>query len=249
MLTQTDWAEITLTQTDSVRAVVRLLYKREPDWEKVVERFKKTQAFKSGGYLNDSSGISLSSYLSEAVVRVSLEDIAEETGIPIKFDPIAHNKTTTHYLFRHLENGLFADSRNKSGDTQLDELVVIDGLPTVIETTLAVYKSYYPDDVPKEKNGKSVKGTVSAFRSDTIEAKLAPVKEFFKEFFEIEDCCYVAVIDPEHVDPTLPEQKTLADKNGFIVPFPRGRVAFREEVREEVALRAKRYGLLQRSNL
>ena len=216
----------------------------EPDWEKVVARFKDGLFFQFGHFNFDN----LVSVLAEVHVKIALEEICKsydsETREKIVFDPVEAGIRAGQYIFgcnsadqltvAKDENLRFG--RERQTYSEIDLLMLIDKLPVLFEVKLHVKRRRSRNIKP----APGMKGIYHQMENERIRHVLQPI---FK-YFGCSESGYVIVVPKDIANNNSPIQEDFRKRNGIIVAFYKDRKNFREEVGEI----NKKYGLFPGKN-
>jgi hypothetical protein len=222
-----------LKQNELLVYTTKKLTGMEPDWEKVVKRFRDTWIFENVNY----DDYSLASRLSEIHLRLSLEKVSENLDW-IVFDPVDTIKSTKSYRFKYLDSGLTVISKeNGKMHSQMDEVLLIDNLPVLFEIKLTRHYTSKGRSCGTGKKRMFLKdrithpgsiGVTHAMRKGRIKHITDPLKEYFKTC----DCGYVLMIYPEQIRDDSNIQMYFRKMGGILVPFYTDRETYRAEVPE-----------------
>ncbi|MDI6721429.1 MAG: hypothetical protein QMD85_03495 [Candidatus Aenigmarchaeota archaeon] len=209
--------------------ITGMLQGAKPDWEQMVAKFRRTPMYKEENY-NLSN---LAGKLEEIWLQVTLEDICSPFGDRVVFDPIRNGTLEGNYVFKHYDDGLKAvDRLNGSIYSEIDNLLLIDKMPTLFEIKIKRY-----DGGPKRATRKPSYASIKYFmREEMINYLLEPLKEYF----QTEECGYVLIASADQILKKSPLQQRFEREGGILVPFYTDRYSYRKEVME-IALS---YGLL-----
>ncbi|MBI1969920.1 hypothetical protein HYS48_04465 [Candidatus Woesearchaeota archaeon] len=178
-----------LQRNDLLVHIVQRLSELRPDWDEIVRRFKNSQAYLEKKY-NDQS---LSGYLSEIHLRVSLEKICVGLEGRVTLDPIPNETFTDHYDFRHRGDRFIVFRRGRT-HSEIDQVLAIDGFPILFELTLGKY------DIR------------TAMRGKTLKRVLHPILEYYKT----DKCGYAVIIAKDYVKPNAKLQVRFQERGGVI---------------------------------
>ncbi|MBI4095512.1 MAG: hypothetical protein HY438_01475 [DPANN group archaeon] len=224
-----------LAQNPLLLEITKELAGRTPDEARTLACY---QRLPRGGNTTD-----FVSEWAEALVRANLEEICAKFASRVQFDTIAPGAFAREFIFerrvgKNLVVSKFQDEvisrkgyRRSADYSDIDELLLVDGLPVLFE--IKASEKSYEFKYGRPPNKSSVK---LAMRSERISYLLKPIREFF----HITDCAYVLVVTKDfHRVETSPLQASFVQGNGIIVPLH----ATRDELRTEAADVKQRYGL------
>lgn len=200
------------------------LRNRGPDWHKIVERFKTTSLYKTRKY-ND---VVLASCFSEIHLRNSLEEICDELDIKsrVVFDPIKPYEKISRFKFMYRPNGKLIINESRHGIysdySEIDELLLIDGLPVLFEIKTGKYRGA---SVNSKGHSPTDGGPSYALRRERIEYLLVPLSLYYQS-----SCGYVLIIPGDQVLKSSLLQKNFVKKGGILVPFYTDRESYKEDV-------------------
>lgn len=189
-----------LSQNQLLVDITREISGKEPDRDEIAARLRDHPMVQGGRY----DGYNLFSVWSEIHLRVLLEHACDELNVNgrVEFDPIKDGESTDNYFFRHLHGNLVVDKMNGDTHCAMDQLLVIDGIPTVFEVSLS----------GKWGLSKHLKHLMS-------EGRITHVLDPLKEYFRSEEYGYSVVTNGNKIKPHLsPEQADFKERGGILIP-------------------------------
>ncbi|MEK6835408.1 MAG: hypothetical protein AABX55_00080 [Nanoarchaeota archaeon] len=212
-----------LTKNQLLCEICEIFPNFKPNWDEIVERFKNIRMNRKG----DFSFNTLASYLAESYVRLTLEEICTQYEGRIFIDQIPNGASKSGYTYHYSDvghTGLIV-SKNNIYHCEIDELLLVDGLPVLVEVKVGRYR--FPDVI-----------------NTMIEYRINQISNPIKQYFETDRCGYMLVIPSDQIisDENILKdkkvtfrrfiQKEFREKNGVLVPFYTTRKIFRREVRK-----------------
>lgn len=233
------------------------LYEAEPDWDRIIERFKDHPQFNPN---NEFTLQQYGKYFSEIHLDLIVEKAKKEhPEWNICLTPIKEKDESDNYAFySSIAGRVFTCSKEtglkKRKFQEYDKVISVDGLPVVFEIKLT---KWFPKKVVKQKRKDGTihyrqdRGIKNSLRSEVYNKRLKPVRELFKS-----DVSYVMIIPkdmylenepflgPESVynlpslfgKPGVSIYNNFKNDNGIITPFYTDRADFREEVLQKLLL-------------
>jgi len=220
-----------LTKTPLHDQIAEKLAKREPDWYAVCTRLVHSPAYEHLQQCMRRNGMpigNLAGHLSEVHLRVSLEKICDELGARnrVVFDPIKNGNGSRHFYFSTDKEGkLYATRKyDKRDHAELDEVVLIDNIPTLFE--IKIGQNGRQKNREPHKRGKNY--AMSIERTTHV---LAPLKDYFKT----NDTSFVYIIPPAQIQNTETE-RAFTERGGILVPFYKNRSDYHNETERMIPL-------------
>ena len=221
---------VKLEQNELLIEITKKLSGTDPCWDKIATKFKDIPH----DYRRKYNENNLASHLSETHARVSLENICKNYQDRIVFDPIKNGQRTENYLFE-INCELKVKRLNNGEDyTDIDELLLIDGLPVIFEIKVGKYR--YHVNSRKHPASPSSRGVAYAMNEQRIDYLIDPVKEFF-------GCNpgFVLVTTKDHIRKYNPTQNHFRELGGILVPLYTDRICYKKDV----AWANSKYNLLE----
>lgn len=204
-----------LAQNELLLLITSQLALRPPDKADLVSRFKSSQWYADRNYSPDN----LFSLLSELHLRSSLEKICASFLGRVVFDPIHDGESTLNYVFRHRYGTLHVLDKSGNDYTEIDQLLIVDGIPVIFEIKLT----------PRKNKGGTTpndRGINYLMTDRHIDHILAPLTEYFKT----DKIGYVLIVYPSLINEGSSTQIRFLEQNGILVPFYADRMRYRTEV-------------------
>lgn len=196
--------------------IVTELAQQQLHWPRLAYHFSRTYYGRTGSYTDEM----LPSLLGESHVSLSLEHICRQYRDRVVIDPVPEGASAGDYTFRYGRNrNLIAMTASGSEFAEYDEVLSIDGKPLVIEVKLARYRGR-----GKTRNLRS-SGVHSSLSVRQISQFLDPVCTYFKS-----ESDYAVMLYPEQINPTAMIQQRFVHAGGILIPFPKTREGYLEEV-------------------
>ena len=208
-----------LAQNDLLVTIAQQLSER-PILSEVVQGFRETELYKTGSYDDNN----LPTYLSEIILRILLKKASAGLEDRIVFNPIPNGRRADGYTFRHLpfkgKLGIFLG--DGTSYTEVDEVLLVDGLASVFEIRIANYysKKRYSTGSKRrpwdrENRPRGSMGVKHALKMERINHLLRPFVTYFRS-----NCGYVFVIGKEQFRQDISTtQLEFARHGGILVPF------------------------------
>ena len=200
-----------LPSNDTLEKITSRLAYYPPNWTETIARFKQSWQYQSGK-INLPHTCSL---LAEIHIRVALEEISE--GMETSFDCLKDGDKSDNYQANIREGQLYIKNSGKDY-VEIDELVIVDSLPTIFEIKLTNRRT------KRDRRGPSHRGINEMMKPKTIERFSRPIQEFFG------NCAYVLVAYPQIVD-FGKVQKEFEALGGKLIPFYLDRQPYWKEVK------------------
>jgi len=196
-----------MIKSPEIEAVCQEISEISVDYNRIVDRY--TAAFP------DKKRISLQDLLkhfSEIHLDLSLEAIAQKTGIMISKTPLPKTETARcTYAYDSLGRLYVKFKCSSDGqEFEYDSVVTVNGVPVDFEISIIS---------PKGNNGKRKVDTRGRLTADFYKRKLSPLKELFDS-----DVGYVFIspIDVYRIlnEPSRLDAVAFKTNNGLLVPLP-----------------------------
>ena len=181
-----------------------------PKWKSIIRRMKEQRPATCS---RDIDFFERRGNISEVYLQVSLDKICRGMKKYVDLRPIPDGASSENYEFR-VENGRLKVYSKGVSFTDYDAVIKVNDLPVIFEIKLA-------------KFNRSECGNHVALRLDRIEHIGLPAKEFFN----VPDFGYAAVITKECVSPRSIVQRTFTNAGGILVPFCGSYSGFREKIK------------------
>lgn len=188
----------------------------QPRWQRILSRFID-QSYKTAR--DEANTVS---QLSEIHVRLTLEEASRSLEGSVQFDPITPNTVTAKFHFRqgYGRRGVVVRNRHTGEDhSDLDEVLVVDGLPVLWEIKLSAWRRG-----GKNKN-PSTHGISWAMREERLPTITAPLREYFRT----QKVGYVVVLPSGEEQRDSIILQRFADLGGIITPLYTTRENFKRE--------------------
>lgn len=220
-----------LTKTPLHDQIAEKLAGREPDRFTICAQFVQSRAYEHLQLCMRRKGVPLGNFaghIAEVHLRVSLEDICSELGVRnrVVFDPIKDGTSSRHFYFSTDKEGkLYATRRDDGRDhAELDEVVLIDNVPTLFE--IKIGQNGRPKSKDPHKRGKNY--AMSIKRTSHV---LAPLNDYFNT----QNTSFVYIIPPALIQNTE-EERAFRERGGILVPFYENRRDYHDEVERLIPL-------------
>jgi len=204
-----------LTKTPLHDQIAERLAKKWPNWSQIADRYSKSKAYEHLLHCARKNEIPLGNFaghIAETHLRVALEEICKELGAQdrVVFDPIKSGDRGNYFKFyTDKEERLFAVAPNGQDYSEMDEVMLIEEVPTQFEIRI------------KEPRGGRKRKEMShsrIMRQEHIDYLLAPLRDYFNT----PQGTFVFIIPPASVK----ENETahaFKERGGLLVPFYKDR--------------------------
>ena len=219
-----------MRKTDKLELLCKRLVYAEPDWGKIIARFKSHPNFNPAKELFDRQ---YAQYFSEIHMDISLEQIAGTyPDLNMTFRPFLKGKTRARdFLFYYdLAGRVYAQGIREPAKFEYDQVILIDGMPVVFEIKIKKWNSSV-NEPGKLRN---------ALLPEVYNKRLHPVRQFFDN-----DVGYVFIIPKDVYDGSIKFEgdsliNNFIKNGGVLVPFYTDRHTFRRHVAQNVELNGLR---------
>jgi hypothetical protein len=138
-----------------------------------------------------------------------LEDICTFFGDRVRYSPIQPGESTENYSFqRRRGRQTVVVGPNGEDYSDLDYLLVADGLPVLFEVKIKKYRA------GSNRRKAGTRGVVHAMKPERVDYLLAPLREYFGT-----DCGYVLIVSNDQIARRSTVQRAFKEQNGILVPY------------------------------
>lgn len=244
------------SHNELIRTLASCLPESKPNWDSLANKFMQTLRYKREMY-NEHT---LHHDLARIHLRNSLEELCRNEKVEL--DPLPAGASAGNYHFNSLygqtliwrpkqvqkqvtkrRRGRIWKATETATElfhyTTLDEVLVVDGLPVIVELKLSG-TSHRRGKLCKAATALNQRGAEEGARLERLKYILAPVQRYFTESRKISDCGYLLIVYPEMINKDSLTQQKFREAGGLITLW----YADRQQYLQEVQQVAEKYQLL-----